>query len=436
MYVVFLFLFFSTGQLFSFTILEKGVGPWSFEPSLASNSLTWMIAFNQDGNVAGPIAYSFFDKESNRMSNSKIIPGLVGIKPQIKINNRNRGTMLVDTTKGSLVGSSFRGIPPLFTAQVAINTKTFPNSPDLYFQDSGFGFCVFKNASSQIFYSFYDATEQAFIQAQSIPQIQVGNTLLCAGVAEQPLIVFSDLEKNQLFYGVYNSSAQTFSPFKIIAGSEDSCNASLFINKQGKGIITWNTGSSTSLAGKIGYSFFDQNSLSFSQALFLDQETKGFNPTAQINQKGVAILCWTRLTSNGKNSLAYALLNQEKNAFDTPRFFQGASLYPSSCQVSLNENNQAIACWFATLSGRIEYAYFDLETKTFTPALFIKESGINSQFPKVDFIEDRALMVWSVFGGVEYAYFDKNNQKFSSAAQLLPASINEPNAVSSRRQQE
>ena len=421
---LYIFLLIQTGYLFSFSILEKGVGPTSYTPFLAGNDNTWFVCWNQEGNIAGPIGYSFFDPSTNKMAPSKLLSQMQGIKPLPKINQIDHGIIVVEKADGGLQNLSFKGIPPLFSLQKPIDgAGVFPRAVDAYYLDNNSGFCVFTDASSKLYYSFYNAEEDAFTKAQMVPQVQVGNSLLCASCQGTPLLVFSDLGKNQLFYALFNPELKRFDVFQAVEGSEDSCNAQLSCNFEGQGILTWNTGASTSLAGKIGYSVFDPQAQKFSLASFIAEESIGFQPAVKINRQGLALLCWTRLTSTGKEPLAYAVWDETSHMFEKMQLISGATSYANSCNLSLNDHNQAILCWFATLSGRIEYATFDPLNKTFNAALFIKETGINSQFPKVHLNSaNKACMVWSVFGSLEYALWDPAYQTFSSALHILPSS--------------
>jgi hypothetical protein len=401
----------------AFPILEKGVGPFSYDPSLAFNQSTWVVAWNQEGNIGGKVAYSFFDTQSKQMSKAYVVSNLFGIKPKIKINSINQGLILVNTTKNELLSCAFAGLPIQSPKTFKINaSKDSPTTAEFIYLDSGFGFCVFKDTASQIFCSFYNASLEKFEESAQLHTVQAGSNLLCAAHEQKALIVFSDLGNNQLFFSFYNQKKQAFSPFKHIPGSQNCCNASLSVNKEGKGVLAWNTGASTSLAGSICYSLLDFSSETLSIAQQIPDEITGFNPTVKINNRGKALLCWTRLTSTGKNSLAYSFLDADQKSFEKAMFFQDTSIYANSCEISLNDHNQALVCWFATLSGRVEYAVYDQISRTFCSAKFIAEAGINSQYPQLSLNErNEAVMVWSVFGGIEYAVFDADTQSFSCA---------------------
>jgi hypothetical protein len=401
----------------AFPILEKGVGPFSFDPSLAFNQSTWVVTWNQEGNIGGKVAYSFFDPQSQQMSTAYDVLDLFGIKPKIKINSINQGIILINTTKNELLSCAFSSLPIQSPQTFKVNaSRDYPTTAEFVYLDNGFGFCVFKDTSSQIFYSFYNSRLEKFEESAQLYNLQVGSCLLCGAHEQKALIVFSDLGDNQLFFTFYNQKKQAFSPFKQIPGSQNCCNARISINKEGKGILTWNTGASTSLAGEVCYSLLDFSSETFSITQKIPDETTGFNPAVQINNQGKALLCWTRLTATGKNSLPYSFLDTDQKSFEKPMFFQDTSIYTNSCEISLNNHNQAIMCWFATLSGRVEYAVFDQISKTFSSAKFIAETGINSQYPKLHLNDrNKAVMVWSVFGGIEYAVFDADTQSFSRA---------------------
>lgn len=410
--------------LFSFPILEKGVGPWTYDPALAGSDSTWVITWNQEGNIAGQIAYSFFDPQKGKMTAQRPIKDLIGIKPKIYLNSLNQGLILVDTTQNLISCYSFQGLPPSTEniSKVA-HFGMYANSINAYYLDNGFAFCAFTDSSRSLNYSFFNSVQNQFNQAITMPQIQVGKIVLCAGSSDEPCVVYSDLKDNSLFYSFYNKLKQRFDPCVKIVGSEDCASASISMNAQGKGILAWNTGAATTLAGRICYSIIDRASKTFSEATMIAQEANGFNPVVKMNKEGASILSWTRLTSTGKDSLAAAYYDPAMQTFLPTQYIKNASFYANSCSLSFNDASEAILCWFATLSGRIEYALFDNVTQRFLPAEFVKETGVNSQYPKVELNSlGNALMTWSVLGGIEYALLDKSSKRFSKAKMILNSS--------------
>ena len=411
----FYFFILLSSSLFAYPINERGVGPANSIPSLSLNEQgEALVAWSGKGNIAGEIHFSFFDPAIQTFSPYKTLKNAKGIYPSASLTNEGNGLLVFDTTTGPINYVAFdKRAGNIFNVKKISSHSLYSHSPFLSCSISS-KICSAISSQGYALYSVLENPSQSFPPFIQIDSFQIGKTLFNLTSKNKTLLIASSIDTNTIYYSVYDAK-KGFQDFKKLIQSDESCNVKGCMSEKGVAIITWSSGASRNLFGKIGYSIFDPQRETFTEAAFIKNENQGALPAIAINDEGDALLLWTKLTYNGKEGLWYSFKGREDQLFRDPLQIFTRSLYPTGVDVALN-SFQGIACWFSNLSSRIEYSLFDFKNKRFGTYHFIPEAGVSAQYPqiKMNSLGD-AIIAWSVFSGVEYSLFDKGKEQFKNA---------------------
>jgi hypothetical protein len=411
-------------------LTNKGIGPTALNPKLVLNQQGQaLIAWNTGGGVVGGvIQYAVYHQENKAFEAPINIPGITENTLLVSLSMNNKGDALAiwNTVAGHIQYSIYDKATYRFSpAQTLLGTSPYSQDPSIVLNDEGDALATWYDAQMNIQYAIYHKISKKFEAAKTLLNAKTSLApQLAMNDKGEALITWYDTLGESVNYCFYDKISG-FLPSQKILNTRSAANLSLALNHAGDSILAWNTGADTTFSGMIQYVIYDKKTKLFGPIKTLPstkQQSQNAFPQVSLNQKGEAFLVWCKLTADGKEPIGSAIYDQISQQFISSKSIPGATVYSTAPEIALNDKGKAIATWFTTMNGTIEYAIFDENLHSFSSAQKILGVGSNSEYPVVSLNnEGMGLIVWGALGSIQYSQIGTSFKNFG-VAKTLPKS--------------